>query len=88
MLVILDSILRDKVHSIYTAGAGVRVMCICWSSMVLLPCIGKMKLTYHLDECPTSTEMAGCVSWVSTQLKSLPMMISQCPVCNRCGTSA
>ena len=52
------------VYSLNAAGAGVRVTCMCWSSLALLPCIGKMKLTYHLGEGPTSMEMVGCVDWV------------------------
>jgi poly-beta-hydroxyalkanoate depolymerase len=71
MPVILDYIAR-YVYSIDAAGAGVRVMCICWPSPVLLPCIVKMELTYRVGEGPTSMEMAGCVSWVKYTVEVAP----------------
>jgi uncharacterized membrane protein YagU involved in acid resistance len=73
---------------IFASAIGVGVMCICWSILVLLPCIGKMKPTYNLGEGPTSMEMAGCISWVKYTIEVASRMISPYTVCNSCGTCA
>ena len=86
--VILDAILRDTYILSMRSGASARVMCIGWSGRFLLPRIGEMKPTYHLGEGPASMEIAGCVAGSRTQFKSHLMMISTCPICNRCGNSA
>ena len=86
MPVILDAILRDTY--ILSMRLAPVVMCIGWSGQILLPRIGKMKPMYHLREGPASMEIADVSAGSRTQLKTLPMMISLCPICNSCGTSA